>query len=55
MSNLNSLLKLSPYSLKKSEKIKLFNKEIINLTKLHIKNCNSYFNILKPGFISHHR
>ncbi len=47
MSNFNKILNLHPYSLKKSEKKKIFNNEIIYLTKLHIKKCSLYLKILK--------
>ncbi len=47
MTNFQKILNIHPYSLKKKEKNKIFNHEIIYLTKLHIQKCGLYLKILK--------
>lgn len=43
----DEILEISPYSLKKEEKEKLLTKRLLELTKLHQKNCPEYARVLE--------
>ena len=46
MFDINKLINISPFSLKKKEKDKIFKDALFDLTKHHYKNCSKYQKIL---------